>query len=132
MTYTTSKALSAKITSVVPTTTTVGIISGKITRRKIVSSPAPSTRAASRRSAGMPLRAADRMTMAKPVMPQTAAAMIAKLLILGSWIQILGSVWKSVVTMALAVPVWIAPGGWYQYMNFQITPRATEEMAIGM
>ena len=30
------------------------------------------------------------------------------------------------------VPVCGAPTGWYEYMNFQITPRATEEMAIGM
>ena len=30
------------------------------------------------------------------------------------------------------MPVWFAPTGWYQYMNFQITPEATDEIAIGM
>ena len=119
------------MTNVVPTTTTVGIIKGKITRRKIVISPAPSTRAASKRSAGMPFKAADRITMAKPVIPQVAAAMIAKLSTLGSCTQIRGSWWK-IPRIAFTVPVWGTPGGWYQYMNFQITPRATAEMAMGM
>ena len=80
ITYTTSKAFRAKITSVVPTTTMVGIISGNITRLNTVISPAPSTRAASSSSPGMPFNAADRMTIAKPVMPHVAAPISARLL----------------------------------------------------
>jgi len=29
------------------------------------------------------------------------------------------------------VPVCGWPGGWYWYMNFQMTPAATSEMAMG-
>ena len=46
---------------------------GIITRRKIAHSPAPSTRAASRTSVGIPLIAAESTTMTKPVDAQTYA-----------------------------------------------------------
>ncbi len=36
------------------------------------------------------------------------------------------------MTIAFKVPVWALPDGWYQNMNFQMTPSATDEMAMGM
>src|SRR2546423_4665342 len=111
------------MTSVVPTTTTVGIIKGKITRRKIVISPAPSTRAASKRSAGMPFKAADRITMAKPVIPQVAAAMIAKLSTLGARHpirRVLGEDTKD----AFHVPVLGAARRRVPYNKFPVQPKA--------
>ena len=52
---------------VVETTAIVGSSSGNVISRKTCHSVAPSTRAASSSSALMPLSAADRMTIAKPV-----------------------------------------------------------------
>ena len=52
---------------VVETTARVGHSSGKMIPRKTCHSVAPSTRAASSSSALMPLRAAEMMTMQKPV-----------------------------------------------------------------
>ena len=53
--------------SVVVITAIVGSSSGNTIRRKTCSSVAPSTRAASINSVLMPLRPADRITIAKPV-----------------------------------------------------------------
>jgi hypothetical protein len=59
-------------------TTEIGRLSmGSMIRRKMFHSPAPSTRAASMISVEIPFRAADRMTIAKPVEAQTYAMMIA-------------------------------------------------------
>src|SRR5579864_1597238 len=132
MTYTMSKALRAKITSVVPMTVRVGASSGTVMRKKTCISVAPSTRAASSNSGGMPFSAAEVMTMAKPVQTQTAAKIRAKLLTRWSMVQAIGSWRKTAVQTAFTVPVCGAPGGWYEYMNFQITPAATKEIAIGM
>src|SRR5437762_4510353 len=75
-----SNALRAKMIIVVVTTASVGASKGTITRRKICSSLAPSTRAASSSSTGIPLSAAEMMTVQKPVQIQTAATMRAKVL----------------------------------------------------
>ena len=45
--------------------------------------------------------------------------------------QVLGAWWNQLTTMAFSVPVCTASAGWYQYMNFQITASATDEIAIG-
>ena len=86
----------------------------------------------------MPLSAADKMTIENPTIPHTAAPINAMLLSgkrprIGdtSWTHVRGSWWKT-LRMALRVPVCGCPGGWYAYMNFQITTVATDEIAIGM
>ena len=61
-------------------TVSVGVSSGTVIRKNNCSSVAPSTRPASSSSGGMPLSAADVMTIAKPVHTQTAAKIKAKLL----------------------------------------------------
>ena len=65
-----SKIFSTLMTIVVVTTTIDDMIDGMMTLQKICSSVAPSIRAASSRSSGTALIAADRMTMAKPVWSQ--------------------------------------------------------------
>ena len=67
MTYTMSNVLRAVMIIVVVTTAIVGASSGRVMPRNTWRSVAPSTRAASSSSGLMPLSAADRMTIAKPV-----------------------------------------------------------------
>jgi hypothetical protein len=57
---------------VVQTTTMVLMICGTLILKKIWNGLAPSITAASMVSSGMPRRAADRITMAKPVWIQTS------------------------------------------------------------
>ena len=94
------------MTSVVPITVSVGASRGTVTRKKTCSSVAPSTRAASSSSGGMPLRAAEVMTMANPVQTHTAAKIRAKLFTRWSISQATGDCWKTDVQMAFSVPVW--------------------------
>ena len=68
---------------VVETTAIVGSRSGNVMFRKTCSSVAPSTRAASRSSALMPFKAAERMTMQKPVQIH-AATMINMIVLSGA------------------------------------------------
>ena len=106
-----SKIFSTLMTMVVVTTTTVGQMDGRLTRQNTCHSLAPSTRAASSSSFGMPLYAADKMTMQKPVQIQTPTAMSAKLLIHGrSTSQPTGSP-PSATTMALSRPICGSPAG---------------------
>src|SRR2546425_10577395 len=65
---------------------------GNIMRRKMFHSPAPSTRAASMISAGIPLIAAGRTTMTKPGDAQTDAEMRAEVKRVGRPSQAIG--WK--------------------------------------
>ena len=85
-----SNALSAVITIVVATTATAGRSSGNVIRRKTCSSLAPSTRAASISSGLMPLSAAERMTMQKPVQIQTATMISAMVFVGASCSQVCG------------------------------------------
>ena len=127
-----SKIFSTLMTMVVVTTITVGKMDGRLTRQNTCHSLAPSTRAASINSCGIPLYAADKMTMQKPVQIHTPTAMRAKLLIHGrSTSQPTGSPPKA-TTMALRRPICGSPAGMYAYMNFHITPAPANEMAIGM
>ncbi|HSO53500.1 MAG TPA: hypothetical protein VL330_12265 [Actinomycetes bacterium] len=59
------------LTTRVTASTEIGMrIIGRMIRRKICGSVAPSVRAASMISIGMPFRAADRITVANPTAPQ--------------------------------------------------------------
>src|SRR2546430_2663792 len=73
------------------------------------------------------------MTMQKPVQSQIAATMIARLLkgvLLES--QACGSKpGTTSINAAFTKPVWGSPGGRKSYMNRQITPAATNEIAMG-
>src|SRR5438093_3896918 len=125
-----SNALRAVMIIVVETTATVGSRSGNVVWRQTSSSVAPSTRAASSSSALMPLSAADRMTMQKPVQIQ-AATMMSMIVLSGvSWSQAMGSK-PTLVTTAFSVPVWGSPGVLYAYMKFQMTLAPTKLIASG-
>ena len=65
-------------TSVTASTEIGRLTIGRIIRKKICRSVAPSTRADSITSAGMLFTAADRMTVAKPTDPQIPTAISAK------------------------------------------------------
>ena len=68
------------LTSSVTASTEIGRLTiGRMIRKKICRSFAPSVRAASSTSLGMLLRAADRMTVANPTEPQMPAAISAAL-----------------------------------------------------
>ena len=70
--------------------------------------------------------------MAKPVHIQTPTAMRAQLLRPRSKSQALGvKPGTTAERRALSVPTCGSAGGWYMYMNFQMTPAATKEMAMG-
>ena len=69
---------------VVQTTTMVPMICGTLMRKKTRNGPAPSMIAASIVSSGTPRRAAERITMAKPVWIQTRITMRKKLFQNGS------------------------------------------------
>ncbi len=66
MARTMSNTFSTVMVIVVQTTTMVPMICGTLILKKIWNGPAPSRIAASIVSSGMPRRAADRITMAKP------------------------------------------------------------------
>src|SRR4051812_35212387 len=113
MTHTMSNAFRAVITIVVDTTATVGRSSGKTIFRNTCISVAPSTRAASRSSALMPLRAADRMTIAKPVHIHVMTRMRKTVF------RPRVSIWRkdtgpnpNTPRTPLRVPVWACPGDW--------------------
>ena len=101
--------------------------------RKTCHSFAPSTRAASSSSALMPLSAADRMTIAKPVHIQVIDD--------DQQDRVEGQRARSAATGpgrrpkaasdAVEGPGLRRPGGSYAYMNRQITPAATMLMASG-
>ena len=110
MTYTMSNALSEVMTMVVATTAIVGMSSGRVIRRNTWSSVAPSTRAASSSSALMPLSAADRMTMQKPVQIQAATTINATVLSGASMSHGTGAT-PTLPSRPLRVPVWNVPGG---------------------
>src|SRR5665647_1115724 len=73
------------MTIVVPTTVMVGIISGRMIRKKTWNSLAPSIRAASSNSVLMPFRPADKITMAKPTHIQMPTMMIINV---GIWMWV--------------------------------------------
>src|SRR5678815_3273555 len=128
----TSKAFRAVMTIVVETTAIVGVSSGNTMPLKTCHSVAPSTRAASRSSGLMPLRAADRMTIAKPVHIQAMTMINRKVLkaAVSVWSQEMG--WKpKKVTMASSVPVCGCPADWYSNMNRQMTEAAVMLIASG-
>ena len=108
-----SKAFSAVMMIVVDTTASVGSRSGKMIPLKTCHSVAPSTRAASSSSTLMPLRAAEMITMQKPVQIQVVtrtSRIVLKLKPLS-----VSHGWGPMptdVTAALRVPVWGVPGGW--------------------
>src|SRR5579859_6263797 len=107
-----SKAFNAKIIIVVVTTASVLLIAGTVTNQNTCQSVAPSTSAASTISLGMPLSAAERMTVQKPVHTQTPTAMSARLFQGPLIIQASG--WKpgiSATRIAFSNPVWETPGG---------------------
>ena len=132
MTYTTSNAFNAKITIVVATTAMVGLRLGRTSRLKTCHSVAPSTRAASSSSAGMPFNAAERMTRQKPVHTHTPTAMSARLLVSKFTSQATGrNPGRSAVRAAFRTPICGAPAGRNSYTNFQITLAATKEIAMG-
>ena len=78
MVRTMSKIFSVMIMMVVSTTTSVLRIIGMVTRKSSLLPRAPSTRAASTMSAGIPLIAAASTTMAKPVCVHTMITMSRK------------------------------------------------------
>src|SRR5712664_4397241 len=113
---------------VTATTEMVGPSRGTWMRAKICSPLAPSTRAASRISAGMLFSAAERMTITKPALIQIAAAMMAGLMRSTLPVHAIG--WKpgmSAVSTALSRPML----GLGLYTNSQMTPAAVAEIAIG-
>ncbi|MNL62671.1 hypothetical protein D3C87_1867130 [compost metagenome] len=76
---TTSNIFNVKTIIVVVTVRIVAEMNGIIMPKKIFTSPAPSTRAASRISSGTPLIAAEKITIAKPVCIQIKITMRKKL-----------------------------------------------------
>ena len=116
---------------VVATTTMVELIIGMVILRKISHSLAPSTRAASVISLGIPFRPADRMTIAKPVHIQMPTQMSAGVLVNLFTSQGIGCP-PSPTTMASRVPVCGWPAGWKSYISFQMMPAATNEIAKGI
>ena len=91
-------------TRVTARTDTGKLTIGKIMRKKICRSFAPSTRADSMTSAGMLFTAAERMTVANPTEPQIPTAMSAKLTIPWSPSQEIGATPKT-PRMALSRPM---------------------------
>src|SRR5579859_1244628 len=126
-----SKIFRRLMTIVVATTTIVGMIIGMVTRRKIASSLAPSTRAASRMSAGMLLSAAERITMQNPVQIHTYTRINA-ILFPGELMSHACGGMPNRVMMALSSPLCVCHLAAKSYMRFQMTPAPTNEMAIGM
>src|SRR5436309_2864481 len=100
MMYTMSKIFSTLMTIVVLTTVSVGRITGTMIRQNVTHSFAPSTDAASSRSDGTFLIAAERMVIQKPVDIHTPTMINITVLIAGSVSHETG--WPpSEVTMAL-------------------------------
>ena len=91
-------------TSVTASTDMGRLTIGRIIRKKICRSVAPSTRADSMTSAGMLFTAADRMTVANPTEPQIPTPMSAKLTIPGSPSQEIGAT-PTEPRMALSRPI---------------------------
>src|SRR2546427_884802 len=110
------------------TTEMVGPSSGTWMRAKICTGVAPSTRAASRISAGIPLSAAERMTITNPALIQMAATMIAGLMRSTLPVHAIG--WKpgmKALSSALSRPMF-ALG---LYTKSQMMAAAVAEIAIG-
>ena len=113
MTYTMSKAFRAVMMIVVETTARVGRRSGKMIPLKTCHSVAPSTRAASSSSPLIPFRAAEMITMQKPVQIQVVTR-ISRIVLRLRPLRVSHG-WGATptdVTAALSVPVWGVPGGW--------------------
>ncbi len=100
---------------------------GRIIRKKICRSVAPSTRADSMTSPGMLFTAAERMTVANPTDPHMPTAISAKLTRWSSPSHEIGAIPK-LPRIALRRPMF-ASG---EYTNFQITASAVAAIAIGM
>ena len=95
----------------VMTVTTVGQIEGKMILWKICHSVAPSIRPASSSSSGTPLSAAARITIAKPVCPQTRIT-ISRIVLSGSPVSHDWGATPNTPRMALSSPICSEPCGW--------------------
>ena len=105
-----SKTFSTTMVIVVQTTTMVPMICGTLILKKIWNGLAPSSTAASIVSSGMPRRAADRITIAKPVWIQISTT-IRKKLFQGMLVsQVCGSP-PNQTQIAFSTPIWSWPAG---------------------
>src|SRR5690242_3227054 len=104
MIYTMSKIFSTLIIIVVVTTVSVGRITGTVMFQKATQAFAPSTEAASSRSAGTFLIAAERIVMQNPVDIQMPTTIRATVLTWGSVIHDTGCP-PSEINSALSSPI---------------------------
>src|SRR6266487_1786778 len=128
-----SKTLSVAMATMTKTAVSVGRIAGTVTRRNDCQAFAPSIFAASVSSAGTPLIAADRMTVAKPAWIQIITTMIRKVFE-GVLIGKFSGPRPTSESNWLTRPSWRwwpgLPSGW-AYIRLQMTPAPTPEMPVG-
>src|SRR5581483_3840291 len=108
MMYTMSKIFSTLMTIVVVTTVMVGRMTGTVILQNETQALAPSTDAASSRSAGTFLIAAERIVIQKPVDIHTPTIISATVLMAGSVSHETGWPHRE-VTSAFSSPIWLGP-----------------------